>query len=126
MTSALVCSHGIQGRTACIFSQPEISATEKTFAKRLRTCFDICASSMPSVSTLSLRNEFPLGGSARRFLIGSSGRRTASLPRQRCLNKSFKQWVRLIWFGLKFRVILATDKIRMISQLDQFGEGAIR
>src|SRR5260370_1319751 len=90
------------------------------------TCFDICANSMHLVSILSLRNEFPLRDWAQRFLIGLSVRRTATLSPQRCLNKSFKQWMRLIWFALELRVILATDKIRMIAQLDQFSERAIR
>jgi hypothetical protein len=34
--------------------------------------------------------------------------------------------MRLIWFALELRVILATDEIRVIAQLNQFGEGAIR
>src|SRR2546430_14196532 len=81
--NALACGRGIQGRaiskspsggletaTPCNFSQSEISANNKTFAKQLRTCFDICANSMHLVSILSLRNEFPLRDSAQRFLIG--------------------------------------------------------
>src|SRR5437762_3469994 len=41
------------------------------------------------------------------------------------LDKPFEQRVRLIWFALKFGVILASQKIGVISQLDQLGERAI-
>src|SRR6267142_6992380 len=41
------------------------------------------------------------------------------------LDKPFEQRVRLIWFALKFGVILASQKIGMISQLNQLGERAI-
>jgi len=42
------------------------------------------------------------------------------------MNKSFKERVRFVWLALEFGVILAANKIRVIAQLDQFGEGAIR
>src|SRR5439155_23689818 len=48
-----------------------------------------------------------------------------ALMRQCSLNKPFEQRVRLIWFALKFGVILASQKIGVISQLDQLGERAI-
>jgi hypothetical protein len=41
------------------------------------------------------------------------------------LNKSFEERVRFVWLALEFGVILAANKIRVIAQLDQFGEGAI-
>src|SRR6267154_6859437 len=41
------------------------------------------------------------------------------------LDKPFEQRVRPIWFALKFGVILASQKIGMISQLNQLGERAI-
>src|SRR5438270_1253566 len=44
---------------------------------------------------------------------------------QRSLDKPFEQRVRLIWFALKFGVILASQKIGVIAQLDQLGERAI-
>jgi hypothetical protein len=50
----------------------------------------------------------------------------ASLSRQTCLDESFEQRVRLVRFALKFGMILAADKIRMIAQLDQFSERVIR
>jgi hypothetical protein len=53
-------------------------------------------------------------------------RRTASLSPETCLNESFEQQVGFVWSALKFWVILAADKIRMIAKLDQFSEGAIR
>src|SRR5205807_4215465 len=101
------------------------SAKNKTCARPQQICFAICASSMRSVSILSLRNEFPLWGSVPRFLIGSSVRRTTSLSRQACLNKSFEERVRFVWFALEFGMILAADEIRVIAQLNQFGERAI-
>jgi hypothetical protein len=42
------------------------------------------------------------------------------------LNKSFEERVRFVWFALKLGVILAADKVRVIAQLDQFGERAVR
>jgi hypothetical protein len=33
--------------------------------------------------------------------------------------------MRFVWFALELGVILATNKIRMIAQLDQFGQRAI-
>jgi hypothetical protein len=45
-------------------------------------------------------------------------RRTTSLSRQTFLNKSFEERMRLVWFALKFGVILAADEIRMIAELD--------
>jgi hypothetical protein len=48
-----------------------------------------------------------------------------ALMRQCSLDKPFEQRVRLIWFALKFGVILASQKIGVISQLDQLGERAI-
>src|SRR5437588_10301241 len=41
------------------------------------------------------------------------------------LDKPFEQRVRLVRLALKFGVILASQKIGMISQLDQLGERAI-
>ena len=45
--------------------------------------------------------------------------------RQCSLDKPFEQRVRLVRFALKFGVILASQKIGVISQLDQLGERAI-
>jgi hypothetical protein len=42
------------------------------------------------------------------------------------LNKSFEERVRFVWLALEFGMILTANKIRVIAQLDQFGEGAIR
>jgi hypothetical protein len=33
--------------------------------------------------------------------------------------------VRFVWFALEFGMVLAADEIRMIAQLNQFGERAI-
>jgi hypothetical protein len=52
--------------------------------------------------------------------------RTTSLSREACLNKSFEERVRFVWFALEFGMILAANKIRVIAELDQFSEGAIR
>jgi hypothetical protein len=41
------------------------------------------------------------------------------------LNKSFEERMRFVGFALEFGVILAADKIRVIAQLNQFGERAI-
>src|SRR6478672_3414583 len=48
-----------------------------------------------------------------------------ALMRQCSLDKPFEQRVRLVRFALKFGVILASQKIGMISQLNQLGERAI-
>jgi hypothetical protein len=42
------------------------------------------------------------------------------------LNKSFEQRVRLVWFALEFGMILAANKVRVIAQLDQLGQGTVR
>jgi hypothetical protein len=42
------------------------------------------------------------------------------------LNKSSEKRMRLVRLALEFGVILARQKIRVIAQLDQFGERAIR
>jgi len=42
------------------------------------------------------------------------------------VNESFEERVRFVWFALKFRVILAAEKIRVIAQLDQLSERAVR
>jgi hypothetical protein len=34
------------------------------------------------------------------------------------LNESFEEGMGLVWFALEFGVILATDKVRMITQFD--------
>src|SRR5206468_4754759 len=96
-----------------------------TFAKQPLISSATCANSINPVSILSLRNEFPLGGSVLRFLIGSSVRRTTSLSREACLNKYFEERVRFVWFALEFGMVLAADEIRVIAQLNQFGERAI-
>jgi hypothetical protein len=41
-------------------------------------------------------------------------------------NESLEQRMRLIWFALKFGVILAAQEVRVVAKLDQFGEVAIR
>jgi hypothetical protein len=41
------------------------------------------------------------------------------------VNKGFEKRVRLVWFALKFRVILAADEIGVIAKLDQFRECAV-
>jgi hypothetical protein len=41
-------------------------------------------------------------------------------------DKAFEKRMRFIGLALKFRVILAREKIGVIAQFDQFGEGAIR
>jgi hypothetical protein len=41
------------------------------------------------------------------------------------LNKSFEERVRFVWLALECGMVLAADEIRVIAQLDQFGEGAI-
>src|SRR6478672_2865618 len=48
-----------------------------------------------------------------------------ALMRQCRLDKPFEQRVRLVRFALKFGVILASQKIGVISQLNQLGERAI-
>ena len=48
-----------------------------------------------------------------------------ALMRQCSLNKAFEQRVRLVRFALKFGVILASQKIGVISQLNQLGERAV-
>ena len=42
------------------------------------------------------------------------------------LNESFEERVRLVRFALKLGVILAGKEIRMIAQLDQLGQRAVR
>jgi hypothetical protein len=41
------------------------------------------------------------------------------------LNKSFEERMRFVGFALKFRMILTTNKVGVIAQLDQFGERAV-
>jgi len=41
------------------------------------------------------------------------------------LNKYFEERVRFVRLALEFGVILTANKIRVIAQLDQFGERAI-
>ena len=40
------------------------------------------------------------------------------LEREAGLNKAFEEWMRFVRFALEFRVILAADKIRVITKLD--------
>jgi hypothetical protein len=47
------------------------------------------------------------------------------LIRKSGCNKSFEERMRLVWFALKFGVILAANKVGVITQLDQFGERAV-
>ena len=53
-------------RRSLKFAAVRSLSERKTCAKRRRIYFAICANSMRSVSISSLRNEFPLGDSARR------------------------------------------------------------
>jgi hypothetical protein len=41
-----------------------------------------------------------------------------SLIRERTCNETLEEGMRLVWFALKFGVILATNKLGMIAQLD--------
>ena len=45
--------------------------------------------------------------------------------RQTGLNESFEERMRLVGLALKFRMILASEKIRMIAQLYQFRQSAV-
>ena len=72
---------------------------------------------MRSMSILSLQNEFLIRDWAPRFSIGCSGLRTI-LIREARLNKSFEERVGLVRLALKFGVILAADKIRMIAKFN--------
>jgi hypothetical protein len=40
------------------------------------------------------------------------------IKRERSFNKSAEEWMWLIRLALKFRVILATDEVRVIAQFD--------
>ena len=51
-------------------------------------------------------------------VMGRLLRNSRWIKRERGLNESAEQQVRLGRFALKFRVILATDEIRMIAKLD--------
>jgi hypothetical protein len=42
------------------------------------------------------------------------------------LDETLEEWMRLIRLALKFRVILATDEVGMIAELNQFGQCPIR
>jgi len=41
------------------------------------------------------------------------------------VDKSFEKRMRLVRFALKFGVILTTNKVGVIAQLDQFSECAV-
>ena len=78
------------------------------------------------MSILSLQNEFLLRDSGLRFWIGCSARLTLRIKRQARLNEAFEERMRLVRLALKFRVILAADEIRMITELDELGQCPVR
>src|SRR5262249_16753594 len=103
----------------------ELWAHIKTFAKLLRICLAAYESSTSWMSILSLQSEFLLTDWARRFSIAWSARRT-TLIFETGVNESLEKWMRSIRFALEFRVILATNEIRVITKLDQLGQRSVR
>src|SRR5260370_26243079 len=89
-------------------------------------CFGICARSTRSMSILSLQNEFLGRDSGLRFWIGCGARLTVRIKRETGLNETFEKRMRFVRFALKFRVVLATDEIRMIAKFNQFGQRTVR
>ena len=60
----------------------------------------------------------PRGGAVPRVWL--------ALVREAGLDEAFEKGVRLVRFALEFRMILAGQEIRVIPQLDQFRERAVR
>ena len=66
------------------------------------------------------------------LLLGGEGyddglsERRLPFMRQAGFDEAFEKRVRLVWLALKFRVILAGEKIGVIAQLDQLRERAVR
>src|SRR4029453_15353784 len=107
-------------------SQPfELSANIKTCAKPPQIYFAPSGSSTIWISTLSLQNEFLRRDSGGRFSVAWRAART-TLIIETSLNESFEKRMRFVRLALKFRVILATNKIGMITKIDQLGQRSVR
>src|SRR5437762_1076206 len=95
----------------------------KICAKPPLICFAICASWTPSTAFLSLRSAFQRPVLALRSMTDFAG--PLPLMRETRLNETFEKRMRLVRLALKLGVILAGEKVRMVAQLNQFGERSI-